>query len=219
LNFEKITEKTRLVFDKLAEDKFLNDYTLVGGSALSLRIEHRLSEDLDFMYYDEFLDSKIIRKFIDKKFNGRYKLLKQDDDHQLDFLIEDVKVTFFSAGAVSIGFDIRKYSEKYNQTNIASTEIISVLKINAISQRNTIRDYYDLYFITKYFIPLKKIFDLSKKLLPNLSDITYNETIIYCDDIDEESIDMHLKPTENIDKYQISGFFKNQIKEIFNNKN
>ena len=219
MNPEYITEKTRSVFHELSREKFLNDYTLVGGTSLSLRINHRLSEDLDFIYDDEFIDSRGIRKFIDKRFKGRYKLLKQDDDHQLDFLIEDVKVTFFSAGAVSIGFDLKKYSEKYWEINVATTEIISVLKVNEITQRNTVRDYYDLYFIAIHYVSLKKIFEMSKELLPNLPDIIYTETILYTDDIIEESIGDHLQAAEKISKLEMSAFFENELKKYFTKKN
>lgn len=41
MNFDKLSPKTKAVFKKLSGDKFLNAYTLVRGSALTIRIEHR----------------------------------------------------------------------------------------------------------------------------------------------------------------------------------
>ncbi len=100
MKFDFITDNTKSLIDKFAGEKFINKFTLVGGTALSIQTEHRLSEDLDFIIDSEFLDSNSIKKFIDKKFKGRYKLIKQDNDHQLDFLIDEVKVTFFTNDAV-----------------------------------------------------------------------------------------------------------------------
>lgn len=214
MNTENISENTGKVFNQLAEDNFLNEYTLVGGTALSLQINHRLSEDLDFIYFGKILDSIKIKKFVDKKFKGSYKLIKQDNEHQLDFLINGVKVTFFTTDSVMIPFNIKDYSVKYKNTNIGTINIIAVMKINALSQRNTIRDYYDLYFITKHFVNLEKIYDKCRELLPNISDITYSETITYVDDIKEESILNYLKPKENVTKFDIAVFFTNELKKF-----
>jgi len=209
-----ISDKTRNVLEKISSEKFIDKFTLVGETALSVQIEHRLSEDLDFMLDGEFLDSNSIKKFIDKIFRGSYKLIKQDNDHQLDFIINEVKVTFFTSSAVSIQFAVKDYSEKFGNVNIATPLIISILKLNAIAQRNTIRDYYDLYYIAKNIVPLKAIFDKSRELLPHISDITYTETIIYTEDLIETNVSDYLKPKENVSKSDISDYFTNEIKKI-----
>lgn len=217
MNLENISANTGKLLKEFSGENFMKDYTLVGGTALSLQIAHRLSEDLDFIFDGKFIDAKKIRKFIDNKFGKRYKLLKQDDDHQLDFLIDDIRVTFFSTDAVLIPFNVLEYSVKYGKTNIANLDILSVLKLNAILNRNTIRDYYDLYYIVKNYIPLNELFTLSRKLLTNLPEIVYSETITYSDDIEENSIAEHLNPKEEITKIKISEFFTKEIKKKFNN--
>jgi len=212
--FDFISDKTRNVLEKLSIEKFIDKFTLLGGTALSVLIEHRLSEDLDFILDGEHLDSSSIKKFSDKIFRGSYKLIKQDNDHQLDFIINEVKVTFFTSNAVSISFRVRDYSEKLGNVSIATPLIISILKLNAIAQRNTIRDYYDLYFISKNIVPFKVIFEKSKELLPHIADITYSETIIYTEDLIETNVSEHLKAKENISKSEISEYFTNEIKKI-----
>lgn len=212
INF--ISPNTKSVLELFSKEKFIDDYTLVGGTALSIQLGHRLSEDLDFIFDGEFLKTKLIKGFIDKKFRGKYKLIKQDNDHQLDFIINDVKVTFFTTGSVLIPFSVKKYSEKFGYVNIATIEIIAILKINAITHRNTIRDYYDFYFVSKNSIPLKKIFDRSRELLPHIGDITYSETIVYTDDFNEETISKHLNPVEIVTKFEIAEYFTKEIKKI-----
>lgn len=214
MNLENISENTRLVLELLSEQKFMNRFTLVGGTALSLHLAHRLSEDLDFMFDGKFLESRTIVNFINNVFKGEFKLIKQDNDHQLDFIIKDVKVTFFTNDAVNINFEVKDHSVPFINVNIATVDIISTLKINTLAQRNTIRDYYDLYYIAKNIIPLENILQKSKERLPNIADITYSETIIYIDDLKEDSIDDHLFPKENITKNQIADFLTAELKKI-----
>lgn len=96
-------------------------------------------------------------------------------------------------------------------------EIIACLKFAAITQRNTIRDYYDLYFISKYHIGFKKIIRSTKELLPNLSPITYTETLVYTRDIPENDLSNHLSPKETVTKQEIADYFIVELKKIINN--
>jgi len=219
LDLKYIAEKTRNVFNNLVEEKFLKDYTLVDGTALSLQLKHRLSEDLYFIYDGILLETQLILEFIDKIFKDNYTLIKQDNDHQLDFLVDDIKVTFFTNKSVMISFNVKDHSTKFKQINIATPEIIAVMIINAMPQGYTIRDYYDLYFIAKNIIPLKIIYQRFKSFLSNVSDITYSESIIYVDDIKEEAISVHLSPAEKISKYEIADYFVTEIKNLYNIKN
>lgn len=149
MDLKYIAEKTRNVFNNLVEEKFLKDYTLVDGTALSLQLKHRLSEDLYFIYDGILLETQLILEFVDKIFKDNYTLIKQDNDHQLDFLVDDIRVTFFTNKSVMISFNVKDNSTKFKQINIATPEIIAVMIINAMPQGYTIRDYYDLYFIAK----------------------------------------------------------------------
>jgi len=213
INLDLIPVKTAKLFDAFAGLAFMQKFTLVGGTALALQLGHRQSEDLDFIYDGEKIPTTAIRREISKRFPS-HRLIREEKDYQLDFLINEVKVTFFSSGAVLVPFNVKDFSEKYQHINIAGIEIIAVLKMATISQRNTIRDYYDLYFIAKHVISLKNIIEQSKKMLPNISAITYTETIIYTNDIAENSIENHLNPKEMVTKEQISAFFIEELKKL-----
>ena len=213
INLTYIPPKTAELFAKFADLSFIRKFTLVDGTALSLQLGHRQSEDLDFIYDGEKIPTVTIKRQIAKEFSD-YRLIREDKDYQLDFLIEQVKVTFFSSGAVLVPFAVMKFSEKYQNINIANINIIAVLKMATLSQRNTIRDYYDLYFIVRYVLPLSEIIEQSKKMLPNISAITYTETIIYTRDLLENSIEYHLNPKEVVTKEEISAFFIEELKKL-----
>lgn len=214
INLNFLNPKTKKIFNILSTQDFIKEYILVSGTALSLQIEHRLSEDLDFIYNGEFINNKKLKRNIHNLFNKNYRIIKEDDRYQLDFIIKDIKVTFFSSSAALIPFKVKNFSSKFNKMNIATPEIIATLKFVAISQRNEIRDYYDLYFLAKYKISLNKIIEQTKKIVPNLAPITYSETIIYVDDIPEKSIQTSLSPKEIVDKYEIAEYFVKELKKL-----
>ncbi len=210
---EYLPEKTAAVFEILAKEAFISTFSLVGGTALSLLLGHRQSEDLDFIFDGENISATSIKRKIAKLFPN-YKLVREEKNYQLDFFVNDVKLTFFSTGAILLPFSVIEHTVQFKKMNIATPEIIAVLKISAIAQRSTMRDYYDLFYLAKYVIPLREIFNRAKQLLPNISAITYTETIIYIDDILENSIESHLNPKEIVTKQQIANFFISEISKL-----
>ncbi|MCK5135830.1 MAG: nucleotidyl transferase AbiEii/AbiGii toxin family protein [Bacteroidales bacterium] len=201
------------VFRQLKSQAFISRFTLVGGTALAIQIKHRLSEDLDFIIDEEELNVNLIKRNI-KKIFPKYRIIRQDHNWQIDILINDVKVTFFSSGAVAIPFSVKEYSFNESKINIAKAKVIAVLKFSAIAQRNTIRDYYDLYCLSRYHYSLLELITTTKEMIPNLSPVTYTETLVYTNDIEEEDISAHLSPAEIISKDQIAAYFTNELIKI-----
>ena len=213
INFANIPEPTAFILKQLSKEKFMSRFTLVGGTALALQLGHRQSEDLDFSFDGETIDGTGIRRFIARVFPD-YRLIREEKFYQLDFVINSVKLTFFSTGAVLIPFPVKSHSMQSGFLNLADVPVISVLKMATISQRCTIRDYYDLYYISKHVLSLAEIFRNTKILVPNLSPITYSETIIYTRDIPEDSMSVHLMPKELITKAQIADYFITEIRKM-----
>lgn len=206
-------ENTLVVFKQFSNSKFINQYTLIGGTALAIQIHHRLSEDLDFILDGPTINNSIIKREMMKIFPD-YRIIRDDKNYQLDFVINNCKVTFIASGTIALPFKVKPLSFLFQNILIANIETIAVLKLSAIAQRNTLRDYYDLYFISKYFIPLNLIFDKTRELNPNLSPITYSETIIYTRDIVEESMEDHLEPKEVVSKSELEDYFVKELKKI-----
>lgn len=53
-----LATKTQKIFDKVSNLECIKEYTLIGGTALSLQIHNRLSEDLDFCKWKKFKSDK-----------------------------------------------------------------------------------------------------------------------------------------------------------------
>ena len=108
MNDQSLPPATRAVWRRLENEEALRGFILVGGTALSLRIGHRVSEDLDFAFPGINLPSGQLAA-LRKKFAG----WKSNDnpasydeflnagmslhDFQQDYLTEEnVKITFFA---------------------------------------------------------------------------------------------------------------------------
>ena len=126
---------------------YMRDWTLVGGTALSIYLQHRLSEDLDFFIEKSTLDQertdieKTIRNLEDKGYDC---VMTHNNSENLDYEIEGVKVTFFASGLKNL----KSNCSSYKNIEIASIETIVAMKMEAIiSYRTKTRDFYDIYTI------------------------------------------------------------------------
>jgi len=193
---------TQQVLTKLsAEADFLSDYVIVGGSALSMRLCHRFSEDLDFFTFADNFDKSRIIEF----FQGKSYEIINDDRNQLDLIYEGVKVTFFNAKWNFIK------SEKISGLNIAALQQLAGMKVHTLFLRATYRDYYDLYVLS-FKMPLEELYRSALRFLEGLNYKLFSMALIYVDDIADDDIS-HLHPAYNVSKQQISEYFITRLKE------
>lgn len=129
---------------------YIRNWTLVGGTALSIHLQHRLSEDLDFFIEKSTLQQekthieKMITDLEGKGYNG---IKTHSNDENLDFEIEGVKVTFFASGLKNL----KSHCCSYKNIEVAGIETIIAMKMEAIiSYRTKIRDFYDIYIISEH---------------------------------------------------------------------
>ena len=205
-NLNCLLPNTKALLLKLIDKcDFLDKYVLVGGSALSMHLCHRKSEDLDFFTYEDSFDKKKIFDLL-KEFSQK-EILNQTNE-QIDLLLDGVKVTFFNAKWKFLK------PKKIKKFNLASIESICAMKVNVLFLRAKFRDYYDLYFLAKK-IDLKSIFKSSVKIVDGLTFKLFATSLVYVDDIEDDKID-YLEPIERIDKLQIRDFFQDKLKKIIN---
>jgi len=127
----------------------MSRWTLVGGTALAIHYQHRLSEDLDFFIKNSTLqqDQKRIDKMMDLLEQEGFEVAKlQENDTQIDFEISGVKVTFF-ASSLDI---LQKKSISFENVAVAGIETIKAMKMDAILNHRTLsRDFFDIATIMK----------------------------------------------------------------------
>ena len=180
---------------------FLDKYVLVGGSALSLHLCHRKSEDLDFFTYEDSFDKQEIFDYI-KKFENK-EILNQSDE-QVDVLLDGIKVTFFNAQWAFLK------PSKVERFNLSSLEAIAAMKINVLFLRAKYRDYYDIYFLVKKSMSLRKMFECSLNVLEGINFKLFSVALVYTDDIEDDNIE-YLEPVKDLSKEEIRDFFQFEL--------
>ena len=121
----------------------LASFALAGGTNLALRMGHRLSIDLDFFTSNNF-DTGLVFQIITKKFPSAELLFEQNQT--MMFSINDVKVDFILYPFAWLQpFDIME------GTRLLSIEDIIPMKLQAASNRNAKKDYWDIATLLKKY--------------------------------------------------------------------
>jgi predicted nucleotidyltransferase component of viral defense system len=201
-NLKCLLPKTETLLLKMIDNcSFLEKYVLVGGSALSMHLCHRKSEDLDFFTYEDNFDKQEIFAYIQ---NFENKEILNQSDEQIDVLLDGVKVTFFNA---QWGF---LKPVKIKSFNLSTLEAIAAMKINVLFLRAKYRDYYDIYFLVKKSMSLKKVFECSLNILEGINFKLFSVALVYTDDIEDDNIE-YLEPIEYLSKEEIRDFFQFEL--------
>lgn len=197
------------VLTSLSQIPELQNFTLVGGSALSILLKHRLSEDLDLFTWFEELGKSGTDSII-KQLSKHYKVeILNTYSDGMDVLFDRVKVTFFANG-----WERLKEREPLSKNSFIGTlKLLTAMKVNTLSLRAKFRDYYDLFVIAKDVLDIKKIFDISINYIPGMTKKIFSMQLPYVEDIDDERIE-HLNPKYKVTLDEMRIFFEEQIKMI-----
>ncbi len=128
---------------KLSEEVSINDYYMIGGTALSLQLGLRESYDFDFCVKGEFNNELLLEEL--KKI-GNIEVI-QNQKGTCDVLLNGVQVSFFYYPNKVLK-DFIKVEEIPN-LNFASILDIATMKVVAIGGRGAKKDFFDLFNIIK----------------------------------------------------------------------
>lgn len=206
--FEEVLPKdTKSALAVLGESGLLKEAYLAGGTALALHIGHRVSVDFDFFTKKEFDENYLIQKFTELPLN--FRLEKIDAGTVLGYL-----------GKTKFSIFFYKYPLLAKAHNFLSLDVLDVkdigpMKLAAISDRGTKRDFIDLYFIivVERLFTLQEILDLYdrkfKILKQNKAHIL--KSLIYFDDADQQPTPQMLKEVSWI---KVKKFFELETKRL-----
>lgn len=143
---------TEKIFESISKLKSINEYVLIGGTALSLQLGHRLSEDLDFCKWKKSNNNKeeVAWYSIEKELDSIGNIQAKDiiDLNQANFILNDVKLSFYANNLNKQPSNSNIISFK-NNIRLMDIKTIGIMKIEVMLRRSTFRDYYDLYSILK----------------------------------------------------------------------
>lgn len=164
----------------LQKDSVFKDYFLVGGTALSLQIGHRVSVDIDLFTNNE-LNKDEIFNFLNKNYKGRY-VLDNIQNSLLNTHIDNIKVDF-----VAIESNLIEEIKIEDGIKYLGKKDIAAMKLKACAFRgNEAKDFVDVYYLLKE-ISLKDMFDYYKKKYDQADITVIKKSLIYFDDVKDNS--------------------------------
>jgi len=215
-----VNSSTETVLLSLSKSDLVKDYTLVGGTALSIQINTRISEDLDFCVWQDRIGEKLyevkwakIENFLADEFKSVSKDLF--DLQQVNFLVDGVKLTFFVREKVNS--KLLHDQNLFNNIKYATVESIGAIKLELLQRRNIYRDYYDIYSILKQGFSINKLIDLAIEYSKNkLKQKSILSILSNAEKFKKEEEFELLNPKYKVTSLEIRDYIINKYKEEFN---
>ena len=129
------------VLTDIQENTTSAGFALAGGTSLALRLGHRLSVDLDFFTLDPF-DPATLAHHLG---SGPESITGQAEG-TLQLRINDVKVEFLKHSYPRLA-----NNDLIENVNMWSLEDVAAMKLNAISNRGSKKDFYDIAALLEHF--------------------------------------------------------------------
>jgi len=157
------------------EEAFLA-FRLAGGTALALQLGHRHSEDIDLFGTTDFRQEELLNSF--KKL-GRVESIATGKSTLAAF-VNDVKID-----VVNYPYPWLDPILEIENIRMASLRDISVMKVVAITNRGSKKDFIDLYYLLDHFT-LEEMLDNYTLRISDANLWLALRSMIYFEDADQQ---------------------------------
>jgi hypothetical protein len=149
---ETISNELWELLQKLMNDEKLSDFILVGGTALAMRLGHRLSIDIDLFTLKDF-DAPGMFKYLEQEYGAQLVDSGLSNNTVLSY-IGDIKVDILTHN-----YPLVSPFESVDGIRIISNDDIGAMKLHAICQSGErYKDFVDMAFLLEQK-PLKDYLD------------------------------------------------------------
>lgn len=182
-----------------------SSFYLAGGSAAALHLGHRISVDLDFFTQDEIYDMDALRRALGSA--GRLDV-RQQAAGTLIGMLNGVQVSFFA-----YPYPLLRPGKELEGARIADLYDIALMKVIAISQRGTRRDFVDLYFMCRSGMELTGMLEDIPRKYPSVGYPSYHilRSLAYFADAEKEA---PLRSLAAWDWGEIKRFFEGEVRRL-----
>ncbi len=198
-----LTPRVRTVFRSVAPLLSEAGFYLGGGTAVALWYGHRRSVDLDW-FTEHQTDDVLVWERILRQQEKPLELL-QIAPQTLITRISGIKVSLFS-----YPYPLLKPPVIWDayQASIASPEDLLCMKLIAVQQRGTKRDFIDLYMLLQQF-PFRESLALCRRKYGECAFLSLQYALTYFDEAEQEVTPRVRIP---ISWRQVKAYFRNLVK-------
>ena len=204
LHLETVEPHTFSVLNQLMELPELKNFSLVGGTALSLLYGHRVSVDLD-LFSNGMFDNTDIIGALQKKYKKSFENKSTNPRFGIFCFIKEVKIDI-----VRDPHSLIRPIVKYNSIRMFSIEDIIAMKVQAILGRGKKKDFWDIAELLNHFSVKDFIKFHSEKYSTQNLLITVPQAITYFADAEdsEDPISLKKQTWESVQE-----FIKGKVRE------
>ena len=210
-----LRQETIPVFEAVSQMEAIKNLYLCGGTAQSLQMKHRKSEDLDFELLGTrkerpMLDFSAISNEVSSVFPDCKKEFLSKNQLQI-FVNGNVKLSFFrpenSIPELGKGF-------VYNNIVTPSLQELLGMKLFTIAVRSAFRDYYDIYALLKEGYDLAKGVEYAGKFSRHTIHSKFIYSILLNENYFSKPNDFSLlEPKYDISTEEIAAFIRQYIEK------
>ena len=192
----------------------ISPFVLVGGTALSIQLHTRQSEDLDFMRWKQGRNDNLDINWSELQRQlsaiGKVEDVDISGFDQVTFIVDGVKVSFYAAPRQRI--PTMQEIPYLNNIRLADIKSIAIMKMETMMRRNKFRDYYDIYSILKQGVNIHELIPAAlehsghKLKAKGLMAMLTNGLLFRKD----ESFS-HLRPTYDVSSTDIQEYIKSLL--------
>ena len=172
LSYQTVEPHTLELLRKLMEAPLLRQARLVGGTALALQYGHRSSVDLDFFGNIEASTeelTQVLGQVGVVTLFGQSKMIK-------GFALDGVRIDI-----VNYTYPWLEEAIIEDGLRLASPADIAAMKVYAIENRGSRKDFIDMYFLLKHY-SLDEILSFYKRKYPEHSEFVALRSLTYFED-------------------------------------
>ena len=183
LSYQTVEPHTLELLRHLMETPLLRQARLVGGTALALQYGHRSSVDLDFFGNMEATTeelSQALGQIGAVTLLGQRKMIK-------GFTVDDVRIDI-----VNYAYPWLEEAIQEDGLRLASPVDIAAMKVYAIENRGSRKDFIDMFFLLKHY-SLDEILSFYKRKYPEHSEFVALRSLTYFEDAESFALPkMHI---------------------------
>ncbi len=181
VHWQTVTAQMREALIRIGQCPFAERFYLAGGTALALRLGHRRSVDLDFFSATDEVTRSTRREIVQALLPLGVQVL-EDVDGNLLVQVLDMHVGFFS-----YGYPLLTPTETVERVRLAGLMDIGLMKLDALIDRGSRKDFYDLFMIAQH-VPLLDLLAQGEAKYPHVRDFMLMavESMVLFDNADRD---------------------------------
>ena len=180
LQKESVRKPLWNLLKELQKSEVFSNYFLVGGTALTLQLGHRISDDID-LFTRQNINKDEILDFFNVNYNGKCQIINIQNNI-LQIIVNGIKIDM-----VKYDYELIEDIRTDSGIRYLGKKDIAAMKLMAIANRgDQAKDFIDIYYLLKE-ISLKEMFEYYKQKYKQIDISPIKKSIIYFDDITESN--------------------------------